>query len=103
MPDMPDMPDMKAPTMASLKKMKVPAMPKKKARHENGPHGRIQMHGAKVTQDGKSIKLTNCRYTKIYRDSTEQEDAAHFTFTFADEDEAYSWLVSMAYGGADKV
>eukprot|EP00035_Acanthoeca_spectabilis_P013832 m.259932 g.259932 ORF g.259932 m.259932 type:complete len:215 (+) comp15981_c0_seq2:171-815(+) len=102
MPDMPDMPSLKAPSMADLKKMKMPSMPKRKERHPGGPYGRIQMHGAQVRQDGKTVKLTNCRHTKIYKDSTEQEDNASFTFTFDNEDEAYSWLVSMAYGGATR-
>lgn len=83
--------------------MKMPSMPKKKERLEDGPLGRIQMHGSKVKQSGKKLKLTNCSQTKIYKDSTEQEENVVFNLEFENEDEAYSWMVSMVYGGAEKL
>lgn len=105
MPDMPDMPDIKAPkmpTMGDLKKMKLPSLPKRKERVEGGPYGRIQMHGCTVAQDGKTLKLTHCQHTKIYKDATEQKDDDKLTLTFDSEEDAYSFLVSMEYGGATR-
>eukprot|EP00035_Acanthoeca_spectabilis_P013830 m.259928 g.259928 ORF g.259928 m.259928 type:complete len:130 (+) comp15981_c0_seq1:560-949(+) len=110
-PTPPNLPSLRKPntppseildTLDSHRKPKRMSMSQRKERYQGGPHGRIQMHGAHVRQEGKTVKLTNCRHTKIYKDSTEQEDNASFTFTFDNEDEAYSWLVSMAYGGATR-
>jgi hypothetical protein len=124
LPDMPDMPSIEMPDMPSMSmpdvpSMSMPDMPsmsmpslsmpslsmsmgkKKKEHPEGGPHGRIQMAGCKVKQNGKKLHLTECSLVKIFTDSTEQKDNATFDIEFDSEEEAYSWMVSMDYGGAE--
>lgn len=79
----------------------MPSMPKKKERLEDGPYGRIQMHGCKIKQNGKKLKLTGCTQSKIYKDSVENNENVTFNLECETEEEAYSWKVSMVYGGAE--
>jgi hypothetical protein len=121
LPDMPDMPSIEMPDMPSMSMPDVPSlsmpsmsmpslsmrrfsMKKKEKEHiEGGPHGRIQMAGCKVKQDGKKLRLTGCSLVKIFKDSTEQKEKVTFDVEFDSEEEAYSWMVSMDYGGAELV
>jgi hypothetical protein len=90
------------PQAPDLKDLKI-SMPKKKERVEGAPFGRVQMHGCKVKQSGKKLKLTNCSQIKIFKDSTESVENVTFNLEFETEDEAYSWVSSMVYGGAEKL
>ena len=103
MPDMPSMsmPDMSMPSMSApdLKNLK---MPKKKERYENGPFGRIQMHGAKVKVSGKNVTLSNCKQWRIFKGENEEKSGVTFHLTAENEEQAKSWFESMAYGGATK-
>ena len=124
MPGLPDMPKIDMPKIdmpkVSMPKVSAPSisapslsapslsapkigMKKKKERLDGGAWGYVQLYGgAKVSQKGKAVTISNASVVEIFKGETEEKDNGTWKLTAESDDEAKSWYESFAYGGAEK-
>jgi hypothetical protein len=123
MPDMPDMPDMPSVSMPSMSMPsmsmpsmsmpslsmpslgKMPKLPKKKEKPGKGrPYGLLLIYNnCTVTRKGKDIILDGCNKTIFWaKDPNEDKKNQHVELHCDDVEDAKSWYLSLAYGGAKK-
>lgn len=107
-PNLPSLPDIhdsdpSDQTADAAPKDAAPEAPsKKKERYQDGPLGRIQVHGMKVKRKGKKLELSSCHQCLIYMGHVEHKDGRKFNLECESEEEAISWLESLVYGGAQR-